>query len=399
MATVNEKMTAIADAIRSKTGGTDILTLDGMAEAINGISTGTELPELTNPGTSSDLIYGKEFVNADGDKVVGTMPNNGAVSATLSLWKQSYTVPEGYHNGKGEVSLTTTGAEIVPTKEYQYIYPDEEYGWLFDEVIVEPIPDEYITTTDATAAAADIRSGKTAYVNGSKVAGTMPTATQATPSVTVSSSGLITASATQSAGYVASGTKKGTKQLTTQAAKTITPSKSSQTAVASGRYTTGAVTVAAIPSQYITTTDATAAAADIRSGKTAYINGSKVTGTIQDFDGSYECSGDSTGGGSSGGNTSTDFCNITVLSDYSTYSSVFYNGESGWVIGNAYDSLVPSQARAVKVACGSIMSIYQDGYYAATVSDGTIIRSSGTGCIYQVPNTPNISITITIETE
>lgn len=31
---VNEKMTAIADAIRDKTGGTDALTLDGMAESI-----------------------------------------------------------------------------------------------------------------------------------------------------------------------------------------------------------------------------------------------------------------------------------------------------------------------------------------------------------------------------
>ena len=40
MATVNEKMTAIADAIRAKTGGTDPLTLDGMATAIAGIETG-----------------------------------------------------------------------------------------------------------------------------------------------------------------------------------------------------------------------------------------------------------------------------------------------------------------------------------------------------------------------
>ena len=72
----------------------------------------------------------------------------------------------------------------------------------------------------------------------------MTTATQATPSISVSSSGLITASATQSTGYVSSGTKSATKQLTTQAAKTVTPSTSPQTAVASGRYTTGAVTVA-----------------------------------------------------------------------------------------------------------------------------------------------------------
>ena len=37
---VNEKMTAIADAIREKTGGTSPLNLDQMAEAIAGIQTG-----------------------------------------------------------------------------------------------------------------------------------------------------------------------------------------------------------------------------------------------------------------------------------------------------------------------------------------------------------------------
>lgn len=78
----------------------------------------------------------------------------------------------------------------------------------------------------------------------------MPTATQATPSISVSSGGLITASATQTEGFVVGGTKSATQQLSTQAAKTVTPSSSSQTAVASGKYTTGAVTVAAIPSTY-----------------------------------------------------------------------------------------------------------------------------------------------------
>lgn len=79
----------------------------------------------------------------------------------------------------------------------------------------------------------------------------MPTAEQATPSVSVSDSGLITASATQEAGYVSAGTKFSTKQLTTQGAKAITPSTSAQTAVASGVFTTGAVTVDPIPSSYV----------------------------------------------------------------------------------------------------------------------------------------------------
>ena len=70
----------------------------------------------------------------------------------------------------------------------------------------------------------------------------MPTATQATPSINVSSSGLITASTTQSAGYVTAGTKSTTKQLTVQAAQTITPGTSNKT-IASDRYLTGVQTI------------------------------------------------------------------------------------------------------------------------------------------------------------
>lgn len=112
----------------------------------------------------------------------------------------------------------------------------------------------------------------------------MPTATQATPSISVSSSGLITASATQTAGYVSAGTKSDTEQLTTQAAKTITPSTSSQTAVASGRYTTGAVTVAG---------DANLKAENIAEGVSIF----GVTGTHS-------------GGSSGGGNIET--CTVTI---------------------------------------------------------------------------------------
>lgn len=65
---------------------------------------------------------------------------------------------------------------------------------------------------------------------------------QATPVISVNTNGLITATA---------GSKSSTHQLAFQAAKTITPSTTSQIAISSGYYTGGNITVAAIPSQYV----------------------------------------------------------------------------------------------------------------------------------------------------
>lgn len=103
----------------------------------------------------------------------------------------------------------------------------------------------------------------------------MTTATQATPSITVDSAGKITASATQTAGYVAAGTKSATKQLTAQAAQTITPGTADKT-IASGRYLTGAQTIKG---------DANLVAGNIKSGV-----------SIFGVAGNYEGSGGSSGG-------------------------------------------------------------------------------------------------------
>lgn len=51
---VNSKMTAIANAIRAKTGGTGKLTLDGMASAVAGIQIGTVVKRKTGTFTLSD---------------------------------------------------------------------------------------------------------------------------------------------------------------------------------------------------------------------------------------------------------------------------------------------------------------------------------------------------------
>lgn len=102
-----------------------------------------------------------------------------------------------------------------------------------------------LPTLENPGTAIDLRSGKSLIApDGSVVTGTLPEVEQATPSISVSSGGLITTTAVQVGGIVADGTKSAIQQLTTQGAKTVTPSTSTQTAVASGRYTTGAVQVA-----------------------------------------------------------------------------------------------------------------------------------------------------------
>lgn len=73
--------------------------------------------------------------------------------------------------------------------------------------------------------------------------GNTPKIELATPTIVVSAGGLITATIEQEKGYVSGGSTSATQQLTTQAAKTVTPGKTAQTAVAAGRYTTGAVQV------------------------------------------------------------------------------------------------------------------------------------------------------------
>lgn len=57
--------------------------------------------------TAADVLANKIIVTKDGTATAGTMTNNGAVKATIDgLSTTSYTVPKGYHNGSGTVSLT-----------------------------------------------------------------------------------------------------------------------------------------------------------------------------------------------------------------------------------------------------------------------------------------------------
>lgn len=148
----------------------------------------------------SDVLTGKVIVTADGSVVPGGMPNNGTVSKTLDAASTSYTVPKGYHSGSGTVKIVTETKTATPTKSAQTVTPTS--GKVLSKVTVNAIPDQYITTSDATAAAANILSGKTAYVNGAKVTGTMPN----NGAVSGSIDGLSGTSYTVPSGYTSGGT-------------------------------------------------------------------------------------------------------------------------------------------------------------------------------------------------
>ncbi len=149
---------------------------------------------------AGDVLTGKIIVAADGTVVTGTMPNNGAASKTLDVTTISYTIPKGYHSGTGTVKITLETKTVTPTKSVQDITPTA--GKVLSKVTVAAIPDEYITTTDADAVAANILDDKTAYVKGAKVVGTMPNNGDQSKTM----DGLTATSVSIPAGYTSGGT-------------------------------------------------------------------------------------------------------------------------------------------------------------------------------------------------
>ena len=63
----------------------------------------------------AEMLNGKTAY-ARGSKITGTMPNNGAVTKTISTKTQEVGIAQGYHDGSGKVSISSTEqAKIIPT--------------------------------------------------------------------------------------------------------------------------------------------------------------------------------------------------------------------------------------------------------------------------------------------
>ena len=55
----------------------------------------------------AEVLSGKTF-HARGSALTGTMTNRGAVTGTISAVDGVYTIPNGYHDGSGTVSISST---------------------------------------------------------------------------------------------------------------------------------------------------------------------------------------------------------------------------------------------------------------------------------------------------
>ena len=64
---------------------------------------------------AAEILSGKTAY-VKGKKVSGTMPNRGAVAGKISTKAGAYTVPQGYHDGSGKVTIDSTEqAKLIPT--------------------------------------------------------------------------------------------------------------------------------------------------------------------------------------------------------------------------------------------------------------------------------------------
>ena len=198
---------------KSKRTGT--LTLTGNAtesDVVSGVTYYTTDPKrkhtgsLTLNGTANtaQVLSGYTFYKNDPKtKVTGTMKNNGGVSATLDA-NQSFTIPEGYHDGKGKVNATDLASQT--------------YGTAYSEVIVD---------------------GYTAWVNGEQVTGSIRKVEPEVINFPMNSKYYIPKGYHTGTGYVI-------QNVPDMDGQTVAPSKEAQTIKCGGFYMNSDITISGV---------------------------------------------------------------------------------------------------------------------------------------------------------
>lgn len=125
----------------------------------------------------AEMLVGKTAY-ARGSKITGTMPNNAAVKETISTKAQEVVIAQGYHDGSGKITISSTeqakiiatnirdgvtilgvtgtmsgteGAKaqaktVTPTTKVQNVLPDTGFNYL-SQVTVNAIP--YVESENA----------------------------------------------------------------------------------------------------------------------------------------------------------------------------------------------------------------------------------------------------------
>lgn len=137
-------------------------------------------------------------------------------------------------------------------------------------------------TSDATATAGDIAKGKTAYVQGEKVTGTVDTVeakqyTMENASVSYDGSHILHSKKFQYPALY----KEGASVKLRTSPSTYGNATAADVAKGKTMTSTAGLKVVGTNTNDADTRDATATAADIAAGKTAYVQGAKVTGTAE----------------------------------------------------------------------------------------------------------------------
>lgn len=78
--------------------------------------------DTSDDTAAASEILSSKTAHARGALLTGTMANRGAVTGTISTKAQEYTIPQGYHDGSGKVSIAATEqAKIIATNIRQGI--------------------------------------------------------------------------------------------------------------------------------------------------------------------------------------------------------------------------------------------------------------------------------------